>query len=121
MNLIDPCQAPWYEAELRKVVIKACDDYLRDIEWKPDILRHFSGYLFFTLLRDHRIPVNEVSVNLHLDGLAAIIVLYGGIEKKTALTWVYEIKREGTGFVVTQIYDGMGETITKNNSTYLVS
>jgi hypothetical protein len=117
MNQTDPCQSPWYEAELRRVVIKACDNYLRDIEWKPDILRHFSGYLFFTLLRDYRTPVNEVSVNLHLDGLAAIIVLYGGIEKKNALTWVYEIKKEGTGFVATPIHSKIGETIAKNNST----
>jgi hypothetical protein len=104
------------EDELRKVVLKACDDYLKDAEWKPDILRYFSGYLFFTLLRDNKIPVTEVSANIRLDGLS-VLIRHKGTEPINEVEWFYEIKRGGTSFIVTLIGAGIIETAIKKNST----
>jgi hypothetical protein len=105
-----------HEALLRTLVAKACDDYLKDSEWKPDILRYFSGYLFFTLLRDNKIPVTEVSANIRLDGLS-VLIRHKGPEPINEVEWFYEIKQGGTSFIVTLIGAGIIETAVKKNST----
>jgi hypothetical protein len=92
--------------ELRDVICKACTDYLCDAEWTPAILRHFSGYLFFTLLRDQKLPVTDASVNLRLDGLS-VLVRYKCEKPETEVELFYEVKRGGTGFIARLI--GLGK------------
>ena len=102
------------ESELRETIVEAFNDYFKDTEWKPDLLRHFSGHLFFFLLRIKKIPVTHVSVNLRFDGLSALI-RFEGEKTKTEVEFFYEVKRAGTGFVARLIGGGMSGSVEKGS------
>lgn len=102
------------ETEIRVAVMEACGNYLKDAPHEPNLLRHFSGYLFFNLLRDKNCPVTDVSVGVFLDGLM-IIVKQQGSKKGSESTCVYEAVRANNKFETRLMSIGGSGLVDKRN------